>query len=252
MPSVMRATPDRARRVSEVTSRPRVRIHPLHGPADHFVHAWGLVSRRSSCGCLPCAGLPCPRPSGTRRRRSRRRTGCDLRSRRDRARRSRGRPRLVGAPAALVVVGTANPFSVEAPRSTSTGLVNFRTMARSSRSMMHTLNTPPASISSCVYASVSTEIPSSFGSNASCVAQLSVMRLRRSTPSVEPTTYRPLGIVQSTRRRSRSYSSGSAPSGNGGTGPSLTGMSRAYSANSWPTWRGAGARRCWVCPTGSS
>src|SRR6187399_14411 len=54
------------------------------------------------------------------------------------------------------------------------------------------------------------------------------MPLRRSPLSVEPTTYSPDGIFHSTRRRSRSYSSWASgvvtPSGNGGTGPSLTGM----------------------------
>ena len=115
------------------------------------------------------------------------------------------------------------PLSVRAARSTSTGFVNLRTIARSSRSMRQRLNTPPAAISSCVNASRSTPMPSSFGSKTTCVAQLSVMRLRRVARSVDPTTYNPLGIFQSTRRRRRSYSSGSAPSGNGGTGPSLTG-----------------------------
>src|SRR5687767_9303 len=61
---------------------------------------------------------------------------------------------------------------------------------------------------------------SSLGSALTWVAQLSVMPLRRS-PARLPTTYRPLGIVQSTRRRRRSYSSGSAPGGKGPTGSSV-------------------------------
>src|SRR4051794_37099567 len=100
-------------------------------------------------------------------------------------------------------------------------------MARSSRLMMQRLNAPPRSISSCVNASFSTPMPTSFGSELTCVAQLSVIRFRRSSWAL-PTTYRPLGIVHRTRRRSRSYSSRcssvSTPGGNGPTGPSLGGM----------------------------
>ena len=88
--------------------------------------------------------------------------------------------------------------------STSTGFVNLRTMARSSRSMMHTLNTPEASISSCVSAVCSIPTPIHFGSKLICVTQLAVMPFRRSAPSVLPITYSPDGIFQSTRRRSLS------------------------------------------------
>jgi hypothetical protein len=53
--------------------------------------------------------------------------------------------------------------------------------------MMQTLKTPPAVMSSWVNADFSTLIPTSLGSKLSCVAQLSVMPLRRS-PSRLPTT----------------------------------------------------------------
>ena len=91
---------------------------------------------------------------------------------------------------------------------------------------MQTLKQPPASTSSCVNASRSMLTPIHFGSKESCVTQLIVIPLRRSARSVEPSTYRPLGIVHRTRRRKRSYSSGSEPSGIGPTIPSCTGMAR--------------------------
>ena len=72
----------------------------------------------------------------------------------------------------------ANPLSVMASTSTSTGLVNFRTMARSSRSIVHRLNTRPSAISSWVTAVCSTLTPSSFGSNDTCVTQFRVIMLR--------------------------------------------------------------------------
>ena len=74
-----------------------------------------------------------------------------------------------------------------ASTSTSTGLVNFRTMARSSRLTVLTLNTPPAVTSSWVSAVFSTPTPTSLGSKLTCVTQLIVMPLRRS-PSRLPRT----------------------------------------------------------------
>src|SRR5262249_32523773 len=62
----------------------------------------------------------------------------------------------------------------------------------------------------------STLTATNFGSTATWVAQLSVMRLRWVAPRV-PSTYSPLGMAHNTRRRSRSYASGSAPSGTGPT-----------------------------------
>jgi hypothetical protein len=82
------------------------------------------------------------------------------------------------------------PFIVRATSSTSTGLVSLRTMARSSRSMVPRLNAPPPAIRRWVSASCSTPIPTSLGSKATWVAQLSTIMLRRSTPSTtarEPT-----------------------------------------------------------------
>ena len=70
--------------------------------------------------------------------------------------------------------------------STVTGLVNLRMMARSSRSTVVRLNTPPASISSWVRATFSTPIPSSLGCELTWVAQFRVMRLLRS-PARLPT-----------------------------------------------------------------
>ena len=70
----------------------------------------------------------------------------------------------------------------------TTGLVNFRTIARSSRSTRHTANTPPASISSCVNAFRSTPTPIHFGSKLNWVTKLIVMPLRRSARSVLPST----------------------------------------------------------------
>jgi hypothetical protein len=78
-------------------------------------------------------------------------------------------------------------LSVCAARSTATGFVNLRTMARSSRSTRHSENTPAAEINSWVSASRSTLIPSHLGSNETCVAKFRVMPLRRSPLSVEPT-----------------------------------------------------------------
>jgi hypothetical protein len=80
-----------------------------------------------------------------------------------------------------------NPFSVMAEASTSTGLVNFRTMARSSREIVLRLKTPPAVTSSWVRAVFSTPTPTSLGSKLTCVTQLAVMPLRRS-PSRLPST----------------------------------------------------------------
>ena len=74
-----------------------------------------------------------------------------------------------------------------ASRSTSTGLVNLRTAARSSRRIVHSVKQPPSLISSWVTACLSTPMPTSLGSKATCVAQFSVMALRRS-PAREPTT----------------------------------------------------------------
>jgi hypothetical protein len=92
----------------------------------------------------------------------------------------------IGAPVTFSTYG--NPFSVFASTSTSTGLVNLRTIARSSRSTRHNAKTPLASISSCVNAPCSTLIPIHFGSNEICVTQFMVMPLRRSPRSVVPTT----------------------------------------------------------------
>ncbi len=64
--------------------------------------------------------------------------------------------------------------------STSTGLVNLRTMARSSRSRTFTLNTRPSPMSSWVSAGFSTDTASSLGSELTWAAQLAVMALRRS------------------------------------------------------------------------
>src|SRR3954452_19490270 len=114
------------------------------------------------------------------------------------------------------------PLRVRAARSTSTGLVNLRTIARSSRSTTHRAKAPPATMSSWVRASFSTLIPSSLGSELTWVAQFRVMALRRS-PARLPTTYRPDGMVHKTRRRSLSYSSASLPSGTGPTIPLCTG-----------------------------
>ena len=76
---------------------------------------------------------------------------------------------------------------VEDRRAGRTGLVNLRTMARSSCAIRFTLNTPPSATSSWVNASRSTPTPTSLGSNESCVTQLIVMPLRRS-PARDPST----------------------------------------------------------------
>ena len=64
-------------------------------------------------------------------------------------------------------------------------------------------DTRPSATSSWVRAVRSMPTPISFGSNDSCVAQFSVIPLRRS-PARLPSTYKPDGMVHSTRRRSLS------------------------------------------------
>jgi hypothetical protein len=108
---------------------------------------------------------------------------------------------------------------VMAPASTSTGLTNLRTIARSSRSITHRPNDWPWLISSWVNAARSTPTATSFGLRLTWVAQLAVMPLRR-LPARLPMTYNPLGMVHSTRRLSLSYSTGSAPGGKGPIGSS--------------------------------
>ena len=79
------------------------------------------------------------------------------------------------------------PFRVLAAGSTSTGLVNLRTMARSSRLTMLTEKMRPPVMSSWVSAALSTETPTSLGSKLTWVTQFAVMRFSRS-PCREPIT----------------------------------------------------------------
>ena len=82
------------------------------------------------------------------------------------------------------------PLRVEASASTSTGLVNLRTIARSSRLIVLRAKTPPSVISSWVTASASTPMPISFGFMDTWETKLMVIPLRRS-PARLPTTYSP-------------------------------------------------------------
>lgn len=66
----------------------------------------------------------------------------------------------------------------------------------------------------------STATATNFGVTATCITQLAVIRLRCS-PARLPTTKSPVGIDHSTRRRMRSYSPTSTPSGKGPTGPAV-------------------------------
>src|SRR3954453_22881468 len=97
---------------------------------------------------------------------------------------------------------------VRASASSSTGFTNLRTIALSSRATKLRTNPRPSATSSWVTASLVTPTPTNFGSVATWVTKLIVMPLRRS-PLRLPSTYKPYGIVHSTRRRSLSYSSGS-------------------------------------------
>ena len=68
---------------------------------------------------------------------------------------------------------------------------------------------PPSTMRPWVKAVFSTDTATCLGSTETCMTQFNVMRFRRS-PALLPSTYRPVGSFHSTRRRNRSYSTGSA------------------------------------------
>ena len=80
-----------------------------------------------------------------------------------------------------------NPASVCGSPASANGLTNLRTSARCSLRRILRAKTPPSCRSSWLTAAASTLTATSFGSTATWVAQLRVMRLRRVAPRVPST-----------------------------------------------------------------
>ena len=127
---------DRPERTRTPPGRSRASTAVVHPRVPHGEHRGVLVELEA------------------RSRRSRRGTTCARRARPSGAPRSRGtRPPDRGSGRRWRRRGTGKSLSVRASRSTSTGFVNLRTIARSSWATRFTVKTPPSATSSCVNAS---------------------------------------------------------------------------------------------------